>query len=196
MKTQFDIECIKEFLFEQHWMEVPLYYNNFGYVIRFDLRSKSASKNYKLVNDCLSDLFVDESYMMVIFNCCDSIKPDKKYFMPFTLKKLFKYVYISKDKDDDSNPYVVAYLTKRKYFKSKKYFDDYFSHDRTISMFFYDFERGALIDFYDARGFDIFSEDKDFLRYMFNTYEQDIIDYNKDEMRDFLSLQDDIDEQS
>lgn len=192
MRNKYSIETIKSFIFGDNWLEPPYYYNNLGKVLRFDLIGKSEQDTYRLINNCLSDLFINESYMYVIFYCTKSISWNKRYFYPFTMRKIFKKKYTSKVDEDknEENPYVVVGLTKRKYFKDKKYFGEYLRGERTCAMAFLSCKKKAAVHFYDSRGFDLFSDNLDFLKGEYSRYKEYIIESDKNEIIKSLSIED------
>lgn len=55
-------------------------------------------------------------------------------------------------------------------------------------IMFISLKKGAALNLYDDRGFDLFSEDADFLRLMYKRFENYIIDYNREEIKKALNL--------
>ncbi len=191
MRNHYDVDFIRAFIFEENWLEPPLYYNNFGKALRFDLVGKPETESYQLLNDYLSDLFIDESYMYVIFYCNKSSPLNKRYFSPFTLKNIFKENYLSKTDEDENEdkPYVIVGLTKRKYFKAEKYFGEYLRGEQACQMTFVSLKKRAALQFYDSRGFDLFSTNPDFLRLEYDRHSKYVIEYNRAEIKKALQIE-------
>ena len=122
-------DILKEYLFKNNWIEAPLYYNNLGKTLRFDLISKPETESVEKIFSVFDDLFMDSSDMFVVFYGGGGIGwwSSKHYFQWGKLKKLFLEKYNSKAASDWVEPYtyVVVYQTQRKFFKLKKYLDDY-----------------------------------------------------------------------
>ncbi len=191
MRNHYDVDSIRSFLFEENWLEPPLYHNNLGKTLRFDLIGKPETESYQLVLDFLSDLFINESYMYVIFYCNKHSPLNKRYFRPFAVKKLFKANYLPKtdEEKNEEQPHMIVGLTKRKYFKAEKYFGEYLRGEQASLMAFVSLKKGAVLQFYDQRGFDLFSTDLNFLRMEYSRHSEYIIEYNREEIRKALALE-------
>lgn len=146
------------------------------------MESKSETRGVKLIESICDDVFFETSDLLVVFYGCTGVpwRRGKRYFKKFSCKKIFRSRYNSKDEDmNEDAPYVVACLTKRKYFLFKKYMGDYLEDDIPCQMAFVSLKKGAAIQLHDSRGLDVVSEDIDFLKYLYRTYEKDIIEYNR-----------------
>jgi len=189
-------ERIEEYLFEKNWIEAPLFHNNKGKVLRFDLESKSETGSAELIKNMFDDLFFENSDMLVVFygnvdktNRQGNIEWQlgKRYFKRFSLKKILQKNYTSKNEDSgDENPYLVVCLTKRCKFNLKKLLSEYLEDEHTCQMAFISLKKGATIQLYDSRGLDLMSVDKNFLKMLYKKYEQDIIEFNKKEITESL----------
>lgn len=60
-------DILKEYLFKNNWIEAPLYYNNPGKTLRFDLISKPETESAEKIFSVFDDLFTDGSDMFVVF---------------------------------------------------------------------------------------------------------------------------------
>lgn len=111
----------------------------------------------------------------------------KRYSKEFSLKKIMKRSFKSKIEDhNEEKPYLVACFTDRKCFKFKKYLADYMGDEDGCQMVFISLKKGAAIQLYDSRGFDVLSIYKDFLRFLYKKHERDIIEYNRSEIIESL----------
>lgn len=172
-KIEYSNESFESFIFDRNWVEPPLLYNNKGKVLRFDLVSKPEGESYRKIREFFDDLFTEGSYIYIVFYGANdySWKSGKKYFKLFSLKKLFKKFYATRDDDfKDENPYIVVCKTRIEYFKIKKYFIDYLRGDQQSCMVFISRKKSSALHFYDNRGFDFLSEDESFLCLMKNKY--------------------------
>ncbi|MCL2817094.1 MAG: DUF3885 domain-containing protein [Clostridiales bacterium] len=166
--------------------------------MRFDLESKPETKSAELIKSVFDDLFFEDSDMIVVFygNVDKTYKEGnhkwqvgKRYFKKFSLKKILQKSYTSKDEDSgDENPYLVACLTKRNKFNLKKFLSGYLEDEQSCQMAFVSLKKGATIQLYDSRGFDLLSADKDLLKLLYKRYEEDIIEYNREEIREALDI--------
>ena len=89
------LERIKQFLFEENWIEPPLLTNYNHKVLRFDLESKPETGSAQLIKNILDDIFYVNSDMIVIFygNKWIRWRNGKKYFKKFSLKKILYKKY-------------------------------------------------------------------------------------------------------
>ncbi len=182
---------IEKFLFETNWIEIPLYFNNFGKTIRFDVESKPESEKVELIKTVFNDLFHENGNLFVIFygstNC--NWRAGKKYFKRFSLKKITRKKYSSRDEDPaDENYYIVACLVRKRAFKFYKFISDYLEDDQKCQLAFANLRNGSAVQFYDCRGFDLFSEDKDFLKELYYKHEKHILEFNRKEIFESLDL--------
>lgn len=178
MKIEYSKESFESFIFVQNWIEPPLLFNNEGKVLRFDLVSKPERESYQRINQVFDDLFVEDSYVYVIFYGSKDIswRAGKKYFKMFSLKKILKKAYLSRDNEmNDENPYLVVCETKTTNFKKKKYFSDYLRGEQKACMVFISRKKSSALHFYDNRGFDFLSDDEDFLNLINNRYSDYLI---------------------
>jgi len=184
MRVEYSKDSFIDILFDRNSIEPPIFYNNPGKALRFDLINKPEKDNFNFLNSIFDDLFVENSHMYVVFfGARNSHWKTGHYFKPFSLKKILKHSYVSRDKDViDEKPYVVVCQTRRKYFNSKKYFMEYLNNELKSSMLFLSRKLGAIIQFYDNRGVDLLCEEKDFRKTMFERYEKYIIEYDREEI--------------
>lgn len=182
-KIEYSNESFLSFIFDRNWIEPPLFYNNKGKVLRFDLVSKPESESYQKICNFFDDLFAEGSYMYIVFYGTKNInwKNGKNYFKLFSLKKLFNKYYVSREDDlEDEQPYVVICQAKKSDFKIKKYLTDYLRGEQNACMIFISRKKSSALHFYDNRGFDFLSEDKNFLQLMFDRYQDYIIETDRE----------------
>lgn len=182
-------ERIEKYLFEDNCLEPPIFHNNKGKTLRFDLESKSETKNAELVENIFSDLFFESSKMFVVFygDLWSKWRTGKRYFKMFSLKRILLKSYTSRNEDyTEDKPYLAVCLTDRSKFKLKKYLSDYLEDEQACQMAFISLKKGSTIQLYDSRGFDLLSADKDFLRRLYVKYEENIIEYNREEIKEAL----------
>lgn len=188
-KERYEKESILDYILKDYRIIPPLYHNNKGRTLRFDLISKSEKENGILINDIFDDIFYENSPMLVVFYGYNSIRwqSEKCYFKKLTVKKLFKTYYEPNDKDMiEDKPYLVACSTLRKYFKQKRFIEDYMADDLHAQISFISLKKDATIQLYDSRGFDVLSNDKDLLRLLYNKYSKYIIEDNRAEIEKSL----------
>ena len=182
---------LEKYIFENNWIEPPLFDNNKGKVLRFDLISKSETQSATLIKNVFDDLFFVNSQLFVIFygsidpinrggNC--NWKNGKKYFKKFGLKKVLYKNYKSKDEDNDEKNYLVVCVTTRNIFNLKKYLADYLEDKQVCQMAFLSLKKGATIQMYDSRGFDLLSIDQDFLQLLYKKYEKNVVEFNNEKI--------------
>ena len=182
-------ERIDEFLFKKNWIEAPVYYNNKGKVLRFDLLSKSETGSVKFIKNIFDDVFYIDNEMIIIFygTKLNSWRKGKKYFKFLSLKKIFVTKYESKIDDmQDEDPYIVACLSKVNKFKFSKYLVDYLADKQSCQIAFISLKKGVALQMYDSRGFDLLSVDKDFLKFLYKKYNYFIIEYDRKEILENL----------
>ena len=68
MKLNYTIDTFKAFIFDRNWLEPPLFYNNNGKVLRFDLVSKPENESYRKICDVFDDLFAEEVMFIPFFS--------------------------------------------------------------------------------------------------------------------------------
>lgn len=109
-------------------------------------------------------------------------KNGKKYFKKFGLKKVLYKNYKSKDEDNDEKNYLVVCVTTRNIFNLKKYLADYLEDKQVCQMAFLSLKKGATIQMYDSRGFDLLSIDQDFLQLLYKKYEKNVVEFNNEKI--------------
>lgn len=183
MKLNYTIDTFKAFIFDRNWLEPPLFYNNNGKVLRFDLVSKPENESYRKICDVFDDLFAEGSYVYTVFFGTKGFgwKSAKCYFDLFSLRKIIKRQnYVSRDDDlSDENPYIVVCKTKKANFKQRKFFTEYLRGEHNACIVFFSLKKLSAINFYDNRGFDLFSEDAEFLNLMRERYKAYILNTEK-----------------
>lgn len=183
---------IINYMFNDNFIEVPVFYNNIGKSIRFSLESKLEQRKYKLITNLFDDIFYKYGDMIIIvFGDTDpkhrifrDINPKlaKKYFKSFSLKKITKKVYYKTKKNPDyfviDSPFYIAYLSKVSDFNINKYLKELYESNIDVNIVFLEVKHGVAIHFYDDRGFDIVCEDKEFAKYLYKKYKDDIMSCN------------------
>ena len=114
-KIEYSQESFESFILDRNWIEPPLFYNNEGKELRFDLVSKPEGESYRKINQFFDDLFTEGSYVYIVFYGSKDInwKIGKNYFKLFSLKRILKQSYNSKDEElEDDNPYLIVCETK------------------------------------------------------------------------------------
>lgn len=186
-------ERIENFIFNNNWIEPPLYYNNMGKTLRFDLESKSEKESILLIKNIFNDIFFENSKMFIIFYGSKYVhwQKGKKYIKLFKFKKILKKNFVSKNDDYDIEDlnYVVVGMIRTKNFKFNHYIKDYLEDEQTCQIALISLKKGVALNLYDSRGFDVLSLDKNFLKMLFKKYEKDIIEYNKKEIVEFLNIE-------
>ena len=183
--SKFEDENYKErllkYIFEYTWLEPPLFRYNEGKILYFDVESKPETQTAQLIKSVFDDVFFIGSKLFVIFYgftnpICRRFKCNwkigKKYFKRFSLKKILRKKYKSKDEDNFTNNYVVACLTKRSSFRFEKFLADYLEDAPDCEMTFLSLKKGTAIQFPDSRGFNLVSTDQDFLSFLHKKYEK------------------------
>lgn len=99
-------------------------------------------------------------------------KTEKKYFKRFSLKKILRKKYKSKNEDNDENNYIVVCLTEKSSFKFKEFLTDYLEDEQNYQMAFLSLKKGTAIQLPDSRGFNLVSTDQDFLSFLHKKYEK------------------------
>ena len=61
-----------------------------------------------------------------------------------------------------------------------KYLNHLYEEERTVELVFLEVRKGVALHFYDDRGFDIVCEDKEFAKYLYDKYQEDIMECNID----------------
>ena len=182
-------EDIKRFLFEENWIEAPLYHNNKGKTIRFDLVPKLKKERKKLINQMISDLFpLQEKFFVVFYGTIEfHWREGKKYCKASKLERITEKAFETKLEDPgDEGYHCVVCSIKRKYFNFRRFFRDYLRDDGCQMAFFN--QEKTVIQFYDSRGFDVLSNNKEFLKELYKKYEKDVIEYNRLEIIEALGL--------
>lgn len=68
-------ERLERYLFEDNWIEPPVYHNNKGKTIRFDLESNSEMEVVKLIDNVFNDIFsIYGDIFVVFYGSEDSVK--------------------------------------------------------------------------------------------------------------------------
>ena len=183
--SKFEDENYKErllkYIFEYTWLEPPLFRYNEGKILYFDVESKPETQTAQLIKSVFDDVFFIGSKLFVVFYCytdpmfrklrCDW-KDGKKYFKRFSLKKILRKKYKSKNEDNDENNYIVVCLTERSSFKFKEFLTDYLEDAPDCEMTFLSLKKGTAIQLPDSRGFNLVSTDQDFLSFLHKKYEK------------------------
>lgn len=185
LKKLYYQDRIKEIMFEGNWIEVPLFYNNNGKSIRFLLESKLEQKKYDLISNVFYDIFYKYGDIIVMAHGDRGInhRNVKEYFKFNSLRRIIKIHYNSKLDPKWvvlKKPYCVAYLSKVLDFKFNKYLKHLYEEERTVELVFLEVRKGVALHFYDDRGFDIVCEDKEFAKYLYDKYQEDIMECNID----------------
>ena len=183
--SKFEDENYKErllkYIFEYTWLEPPLFRYNEGKILYFDVESKPETQTAQLIKSVFDDVFFIGSKLFVVFYCytdpmfrklrCDW-KDGKKYFKRFSLKKILRKRYKSKNEDNDENNYIVVCLTERSSFKFKEFLTDYLEDEQNCQMAFLSLKKGTAIQLPDSRGFNLVSTDQDFLSFLHKKHEK------------------------
>lgn len=183
IKKSYYKDRIQSIMFEENWIEVPLFYNNAGKSIRFLLESKLEQDKYNLIINILYDVFYKYGDIIIIAFGDKGInhRGVYDYFKLFSLKKMFKKHYESKLDPTwvcFEKPYYVSYLSKMSKFKINKYLKHLYDCQNTVELILLNVRKGVAIHFYDDRGFDIVCEDKIFAKYLFEKYKKDVMKCN------------------
>lgn len=173
----------EEFMFKENWLEVPFYFNNPEKTLRFDLESMGELESKELVDKILSEVFVEDSYMYFADTKPISGLRIHVYFKVAKRKHVIKFntrePYVN-----DENSYVNLFVTRARYFKKKKFIQDYLNDEGPGWSTFISAKKRVALNFYDARGFDIFSTDSVFLKRIENKYKKYLYDFSKDDIEE------------
>ena len=184
------INNLLKFIFVKNWIELPVYYNNPNKVLRFDFESKPETDCIDMIKKVFDDLFYLSSEMIVVFYGSKHInwKSGKKYFKFFSLKKITKKEYKSKDSDLDDwdKPYIVICKTSRKEMKLETYLRDYINDFQSCQMVLINYKKGVALHMYDRRGLDLLSVDEQLLVRIYQKHYEFICESNRDEIERFL----------
>lgn len=182
-KKLYYIDKIPKYMFEDNFIECPLFYNNEGKSIRFLLESKLEQRKYELITNVFYDVFYKYGDMVCVAfgDKGYNMSGVKKYFKIFSLKKITKKFYNSKLDPKYfviNKPFYIAYVSKVSDFKIDKYLKDLYETQLEADLVFLEVSSGIALHFYDYRGFDIVCEDKEFAKYLYDKYKEDIMECN------------------
>ena len=59
---------------------------------------------------------------------------------------------------------------------------DYLEDKQVCQMAFLSLKKGATIQMYDSRGFDLLSIDQDFLQLLYKKYEKNVVEFNNEKI--------------
>lgn len=193
LKRLYYKDRIKKYLFNDNFIEVPVFYNNDGKSIRFLLESKLESRKYELITGIIYDVFYKYGSMISVgfgdkgpnHGLFRGISPKlmKKYYKKYSLKRLVKAYYVSRLDPTYvtiDRPYYIAYYSKTSDFNIDKYLKDLYENNLDVNIVFLEVRHGVAIHFYDDRGFDLVCEDKEFAKYLYDKYKDDIMECNID----------------
>lgn len=176
---------IIDYMFNDNFIECPLFYNNTGKSIRFLLEGKLEQKKYDLIINVFYDIFYKFGNMVCVSFGDKGVDTSviKKYYRILSLKKIVKVFYNSKLDPDYfviNKPFYIAYLSKVLDFNINKYLRDLYEDNLDADLVFLNVRHGVALHFYDDRGFDIVCEDKEFAKYLYDKYQEDIMECNID----------------
>ena len=183
IKKLYYIDKIPKYMFEDNFIECPLFYNNEGKSIRFLLESKLEQRKYELITNVFYDVFYKYGDMVCVAfgDKGSNMSGVKKYFKIFSFKKITKKIYNSKLDPKYfviNKPFYIAYVSKVSDFKIDKYLKDLYEAQLEADLVFLEVSSGIALHFYDYRGFDIVCEDKEFAKYLYDKYKEDIMECN------------------
>ena len=192
MYKSFDSEGIVEFV-REHKLYYAFRLYNKKETARFDFEKKRETASLETAKGLLADLFTPESTVALLFYGYDHKMINDfgrwnrdigKYFRIGSVKRMSKReYYLTGDKifDKDNNPYFVLGMTRFKNIKIDKYLQDLFNDRCDGFLCFISLKKGVALNFYDARGCDLFvGDDPELLKLIVDVHKDYLLEMGDD----------------
>jgi len=175
------------------FLEQPIFYKNVN-SLRFELQAKSP-RNFNRIYNFLDSIYNDiiEDDIVFIYTSHNTMfKPNKmdKYYNK-TVQLFYEdvYHYLTDDIEDEQYLSRKIYKIESKYLKPDLLLRDLFLEKKNdCNVVIIDLANKRAINIYDKRGMDVIAADVKLLRNIYEKYYYWIIEYDKQNIKDKLSI--------
>lgn len=185
-----DSKAIKDFITQTFLLECPIYLRNAHCGIRFNFDDLSAKQTAQVAGDITAKIFSDkEFYLLYYFSIGIPPKLLKRYIKGNPNKETcIEYETLHNADDFVPNYNNVSFVkVDGQTFNINKYVKDIaYGHGSESDIYLVNMNESCALHFYDCRGMDIVSLDKKVLIDLYNSFEEYISPYNKEEIRNNL----------